>query len=66
MYHLCVYDDLEIEDINFLNIDIQGYEMEALKGCTKVLKNDIEYIFIEISRKPLYKKSCVVGNKIKY
>tara|TARA_Y100000768_G_C23982247_1_gene686573 strand:- start:448 stop:1215 length:768 start_codon:yes stop_codon:yes gene_type:complete len=59
---LCIYDELEIEDINFLNIDIQGYEMEALQGCRKVLKNDIEYIFIEISRKPLYKGSALVGD----
>ena len=54
------YDELELKKVNFLNIDIQGYELEALKGCTRVLKNEIEYIFIEISRKPLYKNSALV------
>ena len=54
------YDELELKKVNFLNIDIQGYELEALKGCTRVLKDEIEYIFIEISRKPLYKNMSLV------
>ncbi len=57
---ICIYDDLNIKNVNFLNIDIQGYEMEALKGCVKVLENEIDYIFIEISRKPLYEGSALV------
>ena len=55
------YDELELKDVNFLNIDIQGYEIEALKGCVGVLENEIDYIFIEVSRKPLYKDSALVG-----
>lgn len=58
--NICKYDELGIKNINFLNIDIQGYEMNALKGSVNVLKNEIEYIFIEISRKPLYKDSALV------
>ena len=27
------FDDLDLNKINFLNIDIQGYELQALKGC---------------------------------
>ena len=57
---ICIYDDLNIKNVNFLNIDIQGYEMEALKGCTRVLGSEIDYIFIEISRKPLYEGSALV------
>ena len=57
---ICIYDDLKIKNVNFLNIDIQGYEMEALKGCVKVLENEIDYVFIEISRKPLYEGSALV------
>ena len=47
------YEDLEITNVNFLNIDIQGFELEALKGCgDKLFK--IDYIYIEINRKELY------------
>jgi FkbM family methyltransferase len=53
------YDDLNIKDINFLNIDIQGYELEALKGSKNSLK-DIDAIYTEVSRKPLYEKSCLI------
>jgi hypothetical protein len=32
-----------------LNIDVQGYELEVLKGSTKTLEN-IDYIMCEINR----------------
>ena len=53
------YDDLHIKDVNFLNIDIQGYELEALKGSKNSLK-DIDAIYTEVSRKPLYENSCLI------
>ena len=54
------YEDLNIQNINFLNIDIQGYELEALKGCKKIL-NKIDYIFIEVNRDYLYENNPLVG-----
>ncbi len=39
---------------NFLNIDIQGYELEALKGMKKQLKN-IDFIYMEVNFEDLYK-----------
>ncbi len=57
---LRVYDDLSIEGVNFFNIDIQGYELYALEGSIETLKKDIEYIFIEVSRKELYEGSALV------
>lgn len=39
---------------NFLNMDTQGYELEVLKGGTKVLKN-IEMVYTEINRAEIYK-----------
>lgn len=38
---------------NFLNIDIQGYELEALKGANKLL-SEIDVIICEINREELY------------
>ena len=47
------YEDLGLSNVNFLNIDIQGFELEALKGCGDKLY-EIDYIYIEINRKELY------------
>ena len=60
-----VYDLLEINDVNFLNLDIQGFELEALKGCKESLKN-IDYVYTEINRDYLYENSCLVSDLDKY
>ena len=46
---------MEIEDIDLLNIDTQGYEMEVLKGSIKLLNQGIKYIILEVNKKELYK-----------
>jgi hypothetical protein len=38
---------------NFLNIDVQGYELEVLKGATKVLSG-IDYIISEVNCDEVY------------
>jgi FkbM family methyltransferase len=40
--------------INFINIDVQGYELEVFKGGMETLKN-IDYIYAEVNRDELYK-----------
>ena len=42
---------------NFINIDVQGYELEVLKGATKTLKG-IEHIMTEVNWDELY-EGCV-------
>jgi len=42
---------------NFINIDVQGYELEVFKGAIKTLEN-IDYIMTEVNRAELY-KDCV-------
>jgi FkbM family methyltransferase len=53
----------KIENINqkidFLNLDIQGSELLALKGMGKML-NDIKYIYTEINTEYVYKNCCLV------
>lgn len=44
---------------NFINMDVQGYEMEVLKGSTKTL-NDIKYIMTEVNRDELYENCARV------
>ena len=38
---------------NFLNIDVQGYELEVLKGAEKTLRG-IDYILCEVNRDAVY------------
>ena len=47
------------EKFNFINIDVQGYELEVLKGSTEILLN-VEYILCEINRAELYKNCPMV------
>jgi FkbM family methyltransferase len=51
-------DDAEIKfnDFNFLNIDVQGYELEVLKGSENML-NNINYIYTEINREEVYENT---------
>lgn len=39
---------------NFINVDVQGYELEVFKGASDYLK-DIDYIMTEVNREELYK-----------
>jgi FkbM family methyltransferase len=45
--------DLDLSEFNFINIDVQGYELEVFKGAAKTLHN-IEYIMSEINRDEVY------------
>ena len=40
-----------------LKLDVQGYEMEVLKGSLKILKR-INYILIEVSKSEIYKNQA--------
>ena len=48
------------EQYQFLNLDIQGAELMALKGMPQILKN-IEYIYTEVNREKLYKDCCLIN-----
>jgi FkbM family methyltransferase len=54
--------NLRGECYNFMNLDIQGYELEALKGATKQL-HYTDYIYTEINANYLY-KDCVLVNEL--
>ncbi len=54
IFEIKVLDELGIKNIDFLNIDTQGFEMEVLKGSVNVLSEDVKYIILEINKKELY------------
>jgi FkbM family methyltransferase len=43
---------------NFMNIDLQGAELLALKGATDLLARTIDYVYTEVNTKELY-AGCV-------
>jgi FkbM family methyltransferase len=52
-------DNFNIQECNFLNVDVQGYELEVLKGSINTLKN-IKYVYCEVNRAELYKNNCLI------
>jgi FkbM family methyltransferase len=48
-------DDIDVQHklYNFINIDVQGYELEVFKGAFESLKN-INYIISEVNRDEVY------------
>jgi FkbM family methyltransferase len=47
---------------NLMTLDVQGYELEVLKGASKTL-NQIDYILCEVNRAELY-KGCPMYTEI--
>jgi len=45
---------MDMEEVNFINLDIQGVELRALKSMEKYLKN-IDYIYTEVNTEEVYK-----------
>lgn len=44
---------------NILLMDVQGYELEVLKGSTEYLKN-IDYVYCEVNRAEVYKNCAKI------
>jgi FkbM family methyltransferase len=55
----------ECSGCNFLSIDVQGYELEVLKGGFNILKN-IDYIYCEVNRGEVYKNAALVEDIDKF
>ena len=53
---LSKYENIEF---NFLNFDIQGAELKALKGMGKYL-NNVDYVYVEINSDFVYEKCNLV------
>ena len=55
------FDSLNIEALDLLTIDVQGLELEVIKGFGNKL-NRVKYIFSEINTKYLYKNNALVSD----
>jgi FkbM family methyltransferase len=53
------------KNFNFINMDVQGYELEVLKGGMETLKH-IDYVYCEINRDELYEGNVLVEDLDKF
>jgi FkbM family methyltransferase len=53
-------DSFKIEGCNFINIDVQGFELEVLKGSEQSLP-DVHYIYSEVNRAETYENCAQIG-----
>jgi FkbM family methyltransferase len=54
-----VLDDFNYNKYNFINMDVQGYELEVLKGAKKTLEN-VDYVYCEVNRDEVYEGNAYV------
>lgn len=52
-------DNYNIYNYNFINIDVQGYELEVFKGSKKSLEQ-IDYIYCEVNRDEVYENNTMI------
>lgn len=66
VFQIKTLNQLNILNVDFLNIDTQGYEMEVLKGSTDVLAKDVKYIILEVNKRELYEGCPLVSDIDKF
>lgn len=54
-----------LSEYNFLNIDLQGFELQALKGLGSLLK-DVQWAYLEVNKEELYKGCALIGEIDEY
>ncbi len=53
------FEEKELIGLDFLNIDLQGAELKALKGMGKLL-NQFKWAYLEVNKEELYKGCALV------
>jgi FkbM family methyltransferase len=52
-------DNFDSFGYNFINMDVQGYELEVLKGSKKTLEG-VDYVYCEVNRDEVYENNAYV------
>ena len=52
-------DDYNISNCNMMVIDVQGYELEVLKGGSKTLEH-VDYVYCEVNRDEVYEGNAYI------
>ena len=56
---------LDIKNFNFLNVDVQGVELNVIKSFGKLI-DKLDYIYAEVNEAELYKGCALVGEIDEY
>lgn len=59
------FEDLDIDYLDFLIMDVQGFELEVLKGIGKKL-DEVKYIYTEVNRDNLYLDNVLIKDLDKF
>ena len=65
MDSVIVKNAIAMENVNFINLDIQGVELHALKSMESYLKN-IDYIYTEVNTEEVYKNCDQMSDLTEY
>ena len=60
--NLCKLDDLQLDNVGFIKIDVEGHENDVLSGAELTIKRNMPILFIEIEQRHL--KSLTVNDVI--
>lgn len=52
-------DSYSFSGYNFINMDVQGYELEVLKGGSETLKY-VDYVYCEVNRDEVYENNAYI------
>jgi FkbM family methyltransferase len=52
-------DGFNYKKYNFINMDVQGYELEVLRGSKKTLEK-IDYVYCEVNRGEVYENNAMI------
>jgi hypothetical protein len=52
-------DDYNYSNYNFMNMDVQGYELEVLRGGSNTLQY-IDYLYCEVNRNEVYEGNAYI------
>jgi len=58
-------DNFDLGGSNFINMDVQGYELEVSKGSTETLKK-IDYVYCEVNRGEMYEGNAMIDDIDEY
>lgn len=58
-------DSFNLTGYNYLHMDVQGYELEVLRGATNTLK-EVKYIYTEVNSALLYENCVLVEDLDKF
>ena len=58
-------DNFDLRGANFMNIDVQGYELEVFRGGKKTLEQ-IDYVYCEVNRGEMYEGNPMIEELDEY